>query len=78
MADAKLDCQGMNCPMPIVRTSQRMKTMAVGQTLEVTATDPAFAADVRAWVAKMGHELVAIEETGVQRALIRKTSPDKR
>lgn len=78
MADATIDCEGMNCPMPIVRTSQKMKTMLAGQTLEVTATDPAFAADVRAWVAKMGHELVAIEETGVQRAVIRKASHDKK
>ena len=72
MADVQLDCQGLNCPMPIVRISQTMKTMQAGQTLEVTATDPAFSADVHAWVTKMGHELLAIEAGGVQRAIIRK------
>jgi tRNA 2-thiouridine synthesizing protein A len=72
MADVQLDCQGLNCPMPIVRISQTMKTMHAGQTLEVTANDPAFSADVRAWVTKMGHELLTREAGGVQRAVIRK------
>jgi tRNA 2-thiouridine synthesizing protein A len=75
MADIQLDCQDLNCPMPIVRISQKMKTMRDGQTLEVTATDPAFSADIRAWVSKMGHELLALEEAGVQRAVIRKMPP---
>ena len=77
MADVQLDCQGLNCPMPIVRISQTMKTMHTGQTLEVTATDPAFSADVRAWVTKMGHELLAIEAGSVQRAVIRKVLAGK-
>jgi len=54
MADVQLDCQGLHCPMPMVRLSQTMKTMHAGQTLEVTAHDPAFSADVRAWVTKWG------------------------
>jgi len=72
MADAALDCRNLNCPMPIVRISQKIKTMEGGQTLEVTATDPAFSADVRAWVSKMGHQLVSLEEAGEQKAIIRK------
>jgi TusA-related sulfurtransferase len=58
--------------MPIVRISQTMKTMHAGQTLEVTANDPAFSADVRAWVAKMGHALLALEAGDIQQAVIRK------
>jgi len=72
MADRQLDCLGLNCPMPIVRISQTIKTMAWGETLEVTADDPAFGADVHAWIAKMGHELLAFEEGIMQRAVIRK------
>ena len=72
MADVNLDCRGLNCPVPIVRISQAIKKMEAGQTLEVTADDPAFSADVDAWVSKMGHELVALDDGAVQRALIRK------
>ena len=74
MADVQLDCQGLKCPIPIVRISQTMKTMHAGQLLEVTANDRAFNADVRAWVSTMGHELLALETGSVQRALIRKVS----
>jgi TusA-related sulfurtransferase len=72
MTDVTLECTGLNCPVPIVRISQAMKKMHTGQTLEVTADDLAFAADVRAWVKKMGHELLTLEEGKVQRAVIRK------
>ena len=78
MVDVQLNCQGLNCPMPLVRISQTMKTMYAGQTLEVTANDPAFSADVCAWVAKMGHELLALDEGGAQRAVIRKVSSGKK
>ena len=68
MADVRLECQGLNCPMPIVRVSQTMKGMPAGQTLEVTADDPAFGADVKAWIKKMGYALLEFEEGAVQRA----------
>ena len=72
MADVNIDCKGLNCPVPIVRISQAIKKMEAGQTLEVTADDPAFSADVAAWVSKMGHTLIAFEDGAVQRAVIRK------
>jgi len=72
MTDVKLDCRGLNCPVPIVRISQAIKKMEASQTLEVEADDPAFGADVDAWVRKMGHALVAFDEGAVQRAVIRK------
>ena len=73
MADRSLECQGLNCPMPIVRISQTMKVMPAGQTLEVTADDPASGADVKAWTKKMGYALIEFEEGAVQRAVIQKS-----
>src|SRR5690606_3228298 len=49
MADQTLNCEGLNCPMPIVKIAKALKKMDKGQTLEVTATDPAFEADIHAW-----------------------------
>ncbi len=48
--------------MPIVKISQAVKTMACGQQLLVQANDPAFKADLEAWVRRMGHRLVAFED----------------
>jgi TusA-related sulfurtransferase len=58
--------------MPIVRISQAMKSMLAGQTLEVTADDPAFGADVKAWTKKVGYALLEFEAGAVQRAVIQK------
>jgi len=50
-----------------------MKKIESGQTLEVTANDPAFSADVKAWVKKMEHELLELKEGDIQRAVIQKS-----
>lgn len=70
MADVNLDCKGLNCPMPIVKVGKTMKKLSSGQTVEVVADDPAFEADIRAWVRRMGHELSSFEDGDVKTALI--------
>lgn len=69
-----LDCTALMCPMPIVRVARAVKALNPGDTLEVTATDPAFEADIRAWCGKMKHELVEYTRRGeVFVAVIRKS-----
>jgi tRNA 2-thiouridine synthesizing protein A len=72
-ADQKLDCLGLFCPMPVLKTRDAMKQMTVGQVLEMTSDDPASEADMTSWVARTGHELLEIEKDGgVYRFLLRK------
>ncbi|MCJ7729137.1 MAG: sulfurtransferase TusA family protein [Sedimentisphaerales bacterium] len=78
MANKLLDCKQLNCPMPIVKISQAMKEMSAGEKLEVEATDPAFGADLKAWVQQMRHELVEFSNGPVQRAVIRKGQAAKK
>jgi tRNA 2-thiouridine synthesizing protein A len=74
IADAKIDCLGLFCPMPILKTREAMKALRTGQVLEMTSDDPASDADMRSWSAKTGHELLEVERDGaVYRFLIRKT-----
>ena len=74
VADVKIDCLGLFCPMPILKTREAMKTLRTGQVLEMTSDDPASEADMRSWSAKTGNELVGIERDGpVYRFLVRKT-----
>ena len=40
MAMRKLDVRGAKCPIPIVKAKKEIDTMAPGDLLEVTATDP--------------------------------------
>ena len=70
----RIDCVGLFCPMPVVRTREAIREMTVGQTLEVIADDPASDADMRSWTKRTGHELLGATRDGaVYRFLVRKT-----
>ena len=72
--DTKIDCLGLFCPMPILKTREAVKQLASGQVLEMISDDPASEADIRSWSAKTGHQLLTTERDGpVFRFLIRKT-----
>ena len=57
MADVTVDARGLQCPMPVIKTSQAMKALASGQTLEVISTDKGALSDIPAWAKDMGHPL---------------------
>jgi len=72
--DLTLDCRGLLCPMPALKTSTAVKNMQVGQILEMLTTDPGAKPDMLAWSKRTGHELVRMEEeSGVLKCYIRKT-----
>jgi len=72
-ADEKLDCQGLSCPMPIVKLAKTMKKMSSGQVLEMIGTDPGSKSDVPKWCTKTGNEFLEMDEdAGVTRFYIRK------
>jgi tRNA 2-thiouridine synthesizing protein A len=73
VADQVLDCSGMACPLPVVKTSQAIKKIDPGQILELLATDPGVEPDMRAWTARTGNELLGIARQGdVFHVLIRR------
>jgi TusA-related sulfurtransferase len=73
--DMTIDCLGLFCPVPILKTREVMKQLGVGQILEMISDDPASEADVRSWSARTGHHLLEVEKHGVVcRFLIRKTA----
>jgi tRNA 2-thiouridine synthesizing protein A len=56
--DQVLDCSGMLCPLPVVKTSKAIKTMEMGQVLKMIATDPGAPPDMEAWSRQTGNELL--------------------
>ncbi len=62
--DKSVDCTGLFCPMPIVRTKQEMASLKPGEILEIVADDPGFAEDLPAWCAKTGEKLLEISREG--------------
>lgn len=57
-ADKTLDCSGMLCPVPVIKTSKAIKEIQVGQVLQMIATDPGAPADMKALARQTGNELL--------------------
>jgi tRNA 2-thiouridine synthesizing protein A len=73
-AHKTIDCVGLYCPMPIVKTAQAIKEMEPGQVLEIIADDIGIKSDMPAWCEKTGNECESIEEaSGEIKVYVRKT-----
>ncbi len=72
--DQVLDCKGLNCPLPVIKTKKTIEQMALGQVLQMIATDPGSKSDMVAWAKSTGHELLETrEEPGLYTFFIRKS-----
>jgi tRNA 2-thiouridine synthesizing protein A len=72
-ADESIDCFGLMCPMPIIKTAQKIKQMKVGQVLEIVATDKGIKQDMPAWCKTTGNECLGAEEqSGEIKVYVRK------
>ena len=60
----ELDCRGMNCPLPILKTKKAVDEIASGEVLKMVATDPGSINDMNAWTKRTGHELLSHEKDG--------------
>jgi len=57
-----LDARNLLCPMPVIRTQDRVKTLSTGDILEVRCTDPGALNDIPAWCRIHGHRVVETKE----------------
>lgn len=72
-ADSELDCRGLNCPLPILKTKKALSDVSAGATLKVISTDPGSVKDFQAFAKQTGNELLeSTEANGEYRFVIRK------
>ncbi len=64
MSHFVLDARHLLCPMPVIRTQNRIAELAPGDTLEVQATDPGALHDIPAWCRVHGHEILETRRVG--------------
>lgn len=62
--DKDLDCAGLACPLPILKTKKAIDSLQAGQVLKMISTDPGSLPDVEAWTSKTGHILLRHEKEG--------------
>jgi len=58
MSEETLDLKGLLCPLPVIRTQNKIKTLDTGDILVVLCTDPGTLHDIPAWCRIHGHEIV--------------------
>jgi tRNA 2-thiouridine synthesizing protein A len=71
--DKKIDCLGLFCPEPVFKTRMQLDEMEIGETLEITADDPAAKLDIKNLAENLGQEIVESVQAGdVTRIIIKK------
>ena len=72
-ADAILDTLGLYCPMPIVKTAEKIKDLKIGEVLVVISDDEGIKEDMPAWCKRTENEFLRIEEKeGEYRVYVKK------
>ncbi len=62
--DADLDCEGLICPLPVLRARKRLLALAPGLILRVRATDAMAAVDLPHFCAGAGHDYLGATALG--------------
>lgn len=72
--DRTLDCTGLYCPEPVFRVRLELDNMKPGQTVKVTADDPAAEEDIKRLIKRLGHEILELKaDDDTIQFIIRKT-----
>ena len=72
-ADHTIDAIGLVCPEPLMIVRNKVRGMAVGETVSVVATDPSTVRDFTNFCRFMGHDLARSTRDGeLYRFVIRK------
>ena len=73
--DQILDCKGMSCPLPILKTKKAVEALSKDQVLKVVTTDPGSKNDMASWAKRTGNEILKVEEgSGTFTFYIKKTA----
>ena len=59
-----VDARGSFCPGPLMELIRALKSVEVGQAVEVYSEDQGSLKDIPAWAEKAGHKLVEIKDYG--------------
>ena len=62
MSQYELDARRILCPLPVIRTQDKVATLKAGDQLIVTCTDPGALNDIPAWCRINGHQVIRTEQ----------------
>ena len=59
-----IDARGAFCPGPLMELIANLKLIELGDEIDVLSSDKGSAMDIPAWVEKVKHEMVGIDQEG--------------
>jgi len=62
MSKYSLDARRTLCPMPVIKTQNKIAELSSGDILEVCCTDPGALNDIPAWCRINGHRVIESSE----------------
>jgi tRNA 2-thiouridine synthesizing protein A len=62
MSTVTVDARHLLCPLPVIRTQDRVAGLQQGTSVTVLCTDPGVLHDIPAWCRVHGHEVCTIDE----------------
>lgn len=69
----KIDACAMQCPGPIMKLSDEIKSLKDGESIEISTTDSGFSSDIESWCNATGNTLLGLtKENKVIKALVQK------
>jgi len=70
MSEYQLDARRMLCPMPVIKTQNKVKELVDGDILNITCTDPGALNDIPAWARINGHHFIGSHESDGELVLV--------
>ncbi|MEM7069597.1 MAG: sulfurtransferase TusA family protein [Pseudomonadota bacterium] len=58
----RLDLRGLKCPLPVLKARKAMRSIEVGELIELETTDPLAVIDIPAFCNENGHRLIETSE----------------
>ena len=72
----ELDATGLYCPEPVMMLHNKIRDIAPGALLRLTATDPSTTRDIPKFCHYLGHELLESDKRGNEYHYLIKKKPD--
>jgi tRNA 2-thiouridine synthesizing protein A len=72
LPDEIVDCRGLKCPLPVLKTEKRLGQVKAGTRVVVLATDPIAKIDIPLFCTQNGHDCEMSLEGEVMRFAITK------
>ncbi len=76
MAKYELNAKRLLCPLPVIRTQDKVKSLQNGDVLEVICTDPGVMQDIPAWCKVNGHKVLETHSEDMEYTVVLEVCSD--